>query len=157
MIDEFGARARIIPAEVRGPLRRWRTIVHALLLTILVVLPWLKINGMQAVLLDIPSRRFEIFGILFLAHDAPLLFFLLMGLILSLVIATALFGRIWCGWACPQTVLIDAVYRRIEIWIEGNYLKRRKLAARPLDFDKALRLTIKWFLFFAVSSVIAIA
>lgn len=155
MLDEFGSRARIIPAEVRGPLRTWRNRVHAFLLLLLVALPWLRINGMQAVWLDIPRRRFEIFGVLFLSHDAPLLFFIAMLLILALVIVTALFGRVWCGWACPQTVFIDAVYRRIEIWIEGDYIKRRKLAAQPMSFEKAAKLCAKWALYFAVSFMIS--
>lgn len=155
MLDEFGSRARIIPAEVRGRLRLWRNWVHGFLLIILLALPWIRINGMQAVWLDIPRRRFEIFGTLFLSHDAPLLFFLVMFLVLGLVIVTALFGRVWCGWACPQTVFIDAVYRRVEIWVEGDYIKRRKLAAQNMDFRKASLLVIKWALYFLISSVIA--
>jgi len=155
MLDEFGSRQRIIPAEVRGPLRQWRTRVYGVLLLILVILPWLRINGMQAVWLDLPARRFEIFGFLFLSHDAPLLFFILILAALSLVMVTAIWGRVWCGWACPQTVFIDAVYRRIEIWIEGDYIQRRKLAARPMDLEKLGKLALKWILYFVISSVIA--
>ena len=74
-LDEFGSRRFVIPAEVKGPLRTWRNRVYAVLMFIFVALPWVKINGLQAVLLDVPNRRFEIFGTLFLAHDAPLIFF----------------------------------------------------------------------------------
>lgn len=155
MLDEHGSRQRIIPAEVRGKWRDRRVITHTVLLLILVILPWIRINGLQAVRLDLPGRRFEVFGMLFLSHDAPLLFFLLILAALGLVMVTAIWGRVWCGWACPQTVFIDAVYRRIEIWIEGNYIERRKMLARPMDFDKFARLTLKWFLYFVVSFVFA--
>jgi len=154
-LDQFGTRKRVIPAEVSGPLRVWRNRVYGVLLIIFLALPWIKINGLQALLLDIPGRRFEIFGVLFLSHDAPLLFFIMMLLVLALALVTAIWGRVWCGWACPQTVFIDGVYRRIEIWVEGNYLERRKLAAQPMDFTKARKLGLKWFLFFVFSSLFA--
>lgn len=154
-LDRFGARQRVIPAEVSGPLRTWRTRAHAILLLVFLLLPWLRINGLQAVWLDIPGRRFEIFGVLFLSHDAPLLFFIMILMVLALAFVTAVWGRVWCGWACPQTVFIDAVYRRIEIWVEGNYRERRKLHAQPLGPTKLLKVGLKWFLFFVVSSLIA--
>lgn len=155
MLDEFGGRQRVIPAEVKGYFRKWRTRVHGVLLVLLLILPWIRINGMQALLLDLPGRRFEIFGMMFLSHDAPLLFFLVMLFVLGLVLATALWGRVWCGWACPQTVFVDSVFRRIEIWTEGDYLKRRRLAAGPLSGEKILRTGSKWILFTLASSIIA--
>jgi cytochrome c oxidase accessory protein FixG len=154
-IDEDGARKHIIPAEVQGVLRSWRTAVHAVLLIVFIVLPWIKINGLQALLLDIPARRFEVFGTLFLSHDAPLVFFILIILVLILAVVTALWGRVWCGWACPQTVFIDAIYRRIEIWVVGGYLERRKLVKAPMSITKFRKTTLKWILFFIVSSLIA--
>jgi cytochrome c oxidase accessory protein FixG len=155
MLDEFGGRQRIIPAEVKGYYRTWRTRIHGILLVILLILPWLRINGMQAVLIDLPGRRFEIFGLVFLSHDAPLLFFIVMLFVLGLVLMTALWGRVWCGWACPQTVFVDSVFRRIEIWTEGEYVKRRRLAAGPLTFEKFMRTGSKWILFTIASSIIA--
>ncbi len=140
---------------MRGPIRRARVGVHAVLLLIFVLLPWIRIGDMQALLLDLPGRRFEIFGFLFLSHDAPLVFFLLILAALVLLFVTAIWGRVWCGWACPQTVFIDAVYRRIEIWIEGDYRQRRKLAAEPMSARKAFKLGAKWFLYLIVSSLIA--
>lgn len=155
MLDEFGGRQRIIPAEVKGYYRKWRTRVHGVLLVILLILPWIRINGMQAVLLDLPGRRFQIFGLMFMSHDAPLLFFLVMLFVLGLVLMTALWGRVWCGWACPQTVFVDSVFRRIEIWTEGTYLQRRRLAAGPWTLEKILRTGSKWILFTIASSLIA--
>ncbi len=154
-LNEAGERKFVIPGEVTGPLRRWRNRVYAVLLLVFLVLPWTRINGMQSVWLDVPRRRFEIFGQLFLSHDAPLLFFLLAIALMALAFVTAVWGRVWCGWACPQTVFIDAVYRRIEIWVEGEYKERRKLRDAPMSWSKLRKTVVKWALFFVVSSVIA--
>ncbi len=153
MLDEHGGRKRIIPAEVKGRFRRWRNYVHFVLLIIFLALPWIQINGSQAVLLDISARRFELFGQTFLSHDAPLLFFIIAVAALLIMLITALWGRVWCGWACPQTVFIDSIYRRIEIWVEGNYLERRKLYHSEMNPKKFLKYSFKWFLFLIVSSL----
>ncbi len=155
MLDERGGRLRIIPAEVRGKFRTWRTRVYFVLLVIFLGLPWITIQGTQAVLFDIPNRHFELFGLVFLSHDSPIIFFFLALFALSLILATALWGRVWCGWACPQTVFIDGVYRRIEIWIEGDYLERRKLATAPLSAGKLFKVALKWGAYFVVSSLFA--
>lgn len=154
-LDEYGSRRFVIPAEVRGLFRRQRTIVYSVLLVIFLVLPWLKINGLQAVLLDIPGRRFEIFGQLFLAHDAPLLFLIFAALAMALAFVTAVWGRVWCGWACPQTVFIEGLYRKLEVMIQGNYIERRKLMKQPMNLRKFRLGFTKWFVFFVVSSIIA--
>lgn len=154
-LDQFGSRQYIYPAEVSGRFRDLRNRVYAVLLIVFLALPWIKINGLQAVLIDIPNRRFELFGMLFLAHDTPLLFFLLALAVLAIALSTAVWGRLWCGWACPQTVFIDAVYRRIEIWIEGDYIARRKLAKDPMSFYKLRIYATKWFAYFVVSSLFA--
>jgi cytochrome c oxidase accessory protein FixG len=155
MLDEKGSRVFIIPAEVKGFFRKHRDWTQFVLIAIFLILPWITINGAPAILLDFPHRRFALFGVSFFAHDAPNLFFIFVILALSLAFVTAIWGRIWCGWACPQTVFIDGVYRRIETWIEGNYIERRKLRDGPWNFNKISKLTIKWFGFFAVSSIIA--
>ena len=118
MLNEFGDRIAIIPAEVKGFFRRHRDWTQIVLLLIFVILPWIKVRGVQSILLDIPHRKFAIFGTTFWAHDAPLIFFILAFLTLSLTYVTSVWGRVWCGWACPQTVFIDAVYRRIERWLQ---------------------------------------
>ncbi len=155
MIDQYGDRRRIIPAEVKGKFRKLRTYVHAVLLLIFLSLPWISINGTQAVLLDIVNRRFELFGQVFLSHDAPLIFFIFAIVILLIFLSTALWGRVWCGWACPQTVFIDFVFRQIEIWVEGDYKQRRALAKAPLTFNKFRKIFAKWGLFLIVSSLLA--
>lgn len=154
-VDENGDRIRIIPAEVKGRYRNHRNWVHALLLVVFLILPWTHINGRQTVLLNIPDREFALFGALFRAHDAPLIFFILGIVTLGLAFVTSIWGRVWCGWACPQTVFIDSVFRRIEKWAEGGYIDRRRLRDGPVNFEKVRKSGLKWLLFVVVSSIIA--
>ncbi|WP_374000245.1 cytochrome c oxidase accessory protein CcoG [Bdellovibrio bacteriovorus] len=154
-VDVHGDHINIIPAEVRGFYRKHRTWTQIILLIIFLILPWTTLNGHQTILIDIPKREFALFGILFKSHDAPLLFFILGTLTLGLAFVTSIWGRVWCGWACPQTVFIDAVYRRIEQWVEGSYIQRRQLRDGPMTFTKFRKVGLKWFLFFVVSSLIA--
>lgn len=154
-IDERGRRIAMHPAEVHGRYRTARTVVSGILLVIFLVLPWIRIAGQQAILLDIPRRRFAFFGLTFWAHDAPMLVFVLGAAAVTLLFVTAVFGRVWCGWACPQTVFIDMVYRRIERLVEGDARKRRKLQVAPWTASKIAKRTIKWALFAGVSLVIA--
>ncbi len=155
MLDEVGHRKFIIPAEVQGRFHSAKRNLHFLLLCFFLAVPWLSINGRQLLLFNIPQRRFFFFGMELFAHDTPLVFFLIMIFAIGLAIMTALFGRIWCGWACPQTVFIEFLYRKIEIWVEGNYLARRKLREEDMSFKKFSKIFLKWLLFLIVSSLIA--
>jgi cytochrome c oxidase accessory protein FixG len=152
--DETGRRVYLHPADVKGKWRSRRTVVQAVLLAIFLVLPWVRIAGRQALLLDVAHREFEIFGLSLRAHNAPLLFLVFGAFVFGLFFVTSVWGRIWCGWACPQTVFIDSVFRRIERWIEGSALERKKLDAQPLDAKKLAKRTAKWSLFTLASLVI---
>ncbi len=152
--DESGGRVFLYPSEVRGKYRNRRTIIHSILIAFFLGLPWLHWNGRQAVLFDLPNRRFSFFSLTFWAHEAPMLFFVLAIAGFSLFFATALWGRVWCGWACPQTVFIDGVFRRIEKWTEGSALERRKMDAGPLSFKKFFKKSMKWLGFLGASLVI---
>ncbi|MBI3541884.1 MAG: 4Fe-4S dicluster domain-containing protein [Deltaproteobacteria bacterium] len=152
--DERGRRIYVYPAEVKGRYQRLRSLAHTVLIGVFLALPWVRVNGSQALLLDVARRRFAIFGITFWAHDAPMLVFIVGGAALTLGLATALWGRVWCGWACPQTVFIESLFRRIERAIEGDHLARRKLDAAPLDADKAFKKAMKWGLFTVVALVV---
>jgi cytochrome c oxidase accessory protein FixG len=152
--DEEGNRIFMYPLEVRGFFRRWRTLVYFVLVWIFLALPWTKIHGVQTILLDIPGRRFSIFGMTFWAHDAPMMFFVLAGTAFSLVFAAAVWGRVWCGWMCPQTVFIDIIFRRIETWVEGDAHARRALDQANMSFQKFFKRLVKWTLFSFATLVI---
>lgn len=152
--DEKGHRVYLYPADVRGWFRKWRTRVQFGLILFFLALPWLKINGHQALLLNVSRREFAIFGLSLRAHNAPLLFFVLAAAGFGLFFVTSVWGRVWCGWACPQTVFIEGVYRRIERWVEGSALERRKMDAGPWTKTKVIKRTVKWILFVLASLVI---
>lgn len=154
-MDEQGRRVFIFPASVSGVWRRYRTVVEIFLIIFFLVLPWIKIGGHQALLLNIGDRQFSIFGLTFWAHDAPLIFFILAFLTLGLAFITAVWGRIWCGWGCPQTVFIDGVFRRFEYWIIGSHIQQRNLAKAPWSMKKFFKLGVLWSLFLVASLIIA--
>lgn len=154
-MDEQGHRVYIHPSDVQGPYKRWRKAFHTVLLVLFLVLPWIQIQGKPAILLDIGQRRFSIFGLAFWAHDTPLLLLVGLSVLFGISLITAVWGRIWCGWACPETVFVDYVYRQIERWIEGNAVQRRRLAASPWTARKILLKAAKWLAFTAVTLVIS--
>ena len=150
-----GSRPFLHPADVRGRFTTWRRVTGWLLIVIYLVLPWIPVRGHPAVFLDIGGGRFHLFGLTLAFQDAWLLFFVISGLGFTLFFVTALFGRLWCGWACPHTVFLDHVYRRIERLLEGDATRRRQLDAAPWSTAKLARRTLKHALYILVSAVIA--
>ena len=154
-VNEDGSRYFLHPADVKGKFTVWRRVFGALLLAVYVLLPWIPVGGFPAVFLDIAERRFHFFGLTFLAEDLWIGFFLLTGLGFSLFYVTALFGRLWCGWACPYTVFLEHIYRRIERLVDGDSSKRKKLDAAPWTNSKVVRRVIKHGLYALVSLLLA--
>ena len=154
-LPEDGLRINHYPMAARGFFRKYRTLTQWLLIVVLFLLPLIKINGLPAILINLPDRRFTFFGLSFWGHDTPLLFFILAGFLLGLLFITAVWGRVWCGWACPQTIGIDGIFRRIETLVEGNYIARKKLQAAPFDKEKIRKKAIKWSLFFFISALVS--
>jgi cytochrome c oxidase accessory protein FixG len=142
---------KIYPRQVTGRFARLRVLAVWVLLGLYYVLPWLTVSGRQAVLFDLPARKFYIFGLTFWPQDFVYLALLLITAGLSLFFFTALAGRLWCGFACPQTVWTET-FIWIERWIEGDRQKRMKLDAAPWNAEKILRKSAKqalWILFAA--------
>jgi polyferredoxin len=150
-----GSRLVLHPADVAGRFTRWRRLTAWALVVVYVALPWIPIGGYPAVFLDVAARRFHFFGWTLAAQDLWLLFFLLSGMGFVLFFTTALLGRVWCGWACPQTVFLEHLYRRVERWIEGDAVARRRLDAAPWSTAKALKRTAKQGAFVLLSLAIA--
>ncbi|MBT63629.1 MAG: cytochrome c oxidase accessory protein CcoG [Puniceicoccaceae bacterium] len=154
-INQDGSRKFLHPADVKGFFTTYRRIFALLLIGIYVSLPWIPINGHPAVFLDVLNRRFHLFGLSFAAQDLWMAFFFITGLGFTLFFITALLGRVWCGWACPQTVFLEHVYRRIERWIEGDAAARKKLDKQAWDNEKIIKRVVKNGIFFAFSALIA--
>ena len=119
-------RTRIYAQTVDGPRRRKRRVVGWLLISFLILVPWIPIGGMPAVRIDIPGRRLLLLGQIFTPHDTWALALLGLAVALSLFLFTALLGRVWCGWACPQTVWLEWVFRPLEFFFEGSAHKAKR-------------------------------
>jgi cytochrome c oxidase accessory protein FixG len=153
-IRDDGSRLFLHPADARGFWTRARRASAAVLIAIYLLLPWIPVGGHPAVFLDVAARRFHLFGATLAFQDVWLLFFVITGLGFGLFFITALLGRVWCGWACPQTVFLDHVYRRVERWLEGDAVARRRLDAAPWTPAKFSRRAAKQVVFVLLSAVI---
>ncbi len=153
--DEKGRRIYLYPEDVEGKWKNRRTWFYWVLIIFYLVLPWTQFQGKQTVLLNIPGREFTFFGTTFFGHDAPIFIFILVGFVILAAFLTSLWGRVWCGWACPQTVFIDAVFRKIERFVEGKARQRVALDKAPWTKEKVLKRTIKWILYTFASLHIA--
>lgn len=125
-LNEDGSRRWLKPRPMPGRFLSARRIVAYLLILIFTAIPYISLNGRPLVLLDLPTRHFTIFGMTFLPTDTLLLAFFVVGIFVSVFLLTALLGRIWCGWACPQTVYLEFVFRPIERFFEGVPGRRKR-------------------------------
>ncbi|MDE1922470.1 MAG: cytochrome c oxidase accessory protein CcoG [Gammaproteobacteria bacterium] len=138
----YAAHRKVYPRDVTGRFARLRVLSVLALLGLYYVMPWVRWDGRQAVLFDLPGRKFYVFGLTFFPQDFFLLTWLLVIAALSLFFFTALAGRLWCGYACPQTVWTEA-FLWMERFAEGNRAKRMKLDRGPWTREKILRKTLK--------------
>jgi cytochrome c oxidase accessory protein FixG len=154
-IRSDGSRRTLHPADVRGRFIRLRRIVFVVLMAIYVALPLWPVGGHPAVHLDIADRRFYLFGGVFNATDTWLVVFAVLAFIFGLLFVTSWLGRAWCGWACPQTVFLEGVYRLIERAIDGPGEKRLRLDTAPMSAHKLARRLLKHALYLGASLVVA--
>ena len=134
----YAARQKIYPREIDGRFQRLRTIAAWVLLGIFYVIPWIPWGGRQAVLFDLPARKFHIFALTLWPQDFYFLTWLLVIAALALFFFTALAGRLFCGYACPQTVWTET-FLWMERLVEGNRSQQMKLARAPWGTEKILR------------------
>lgn len=150
-----GARNFLHPAKAHGRFARARTVVFAVLIAAFVALPFITINGRPGVWLDMAGRSFHFLGLSIGPTQTYLAFFLALALAFTLVVVSALWGRLWCGWACPQTVWLEGVYRRVERAFEGDRHRQLQLDAAPWGAGKLLRKGGKHLVFLLLSAAIA--
>ncbi|MBK8170690.1 MAG: cytochrome c oxidase accessory protein CcoG [Sandaracinaceae bacterium] len=148
-----GSRIKVVPADVHGRFNNVRRVMFAVLGVIYVALPFIQVGGHPAVLLDIQHRKFYLFGSVFNAQDTWLVFFLLSGGAFSLVVVAALFGRVWCGYACPQTVFLEGLFRPIERFFEGPRAAHLRRDQEGVSFSRIARKTAK-HAFFVITALI---
>lgn len=154
-INEEGKRAWVFPKKPSGKFYNKRKIVSYVLLAMLLSFPFIKINGNQFVLLNVIDRKFNIFGFTFWPQDFYLVVISMIVGVVFVTLFTVAFGRIFCGWVCPQTIFMEMVFRRIDYWIDGDRGAQIRLKKQKWDAEKIRKRTFKWFLYFIISFLIA--
>ena len=154
-VSEEGKRVWVYPKKPSGRYYDYRKIVSYILLAILVISPFIKIDGNQFLMFNVLERRFNIFGFPFWPQDFYLFVIAMIIGVVFIVLFTAAFGRIFCGWICPQTIFMEMVFRRIEYWIDGDRGAQIRLDKQPWNADKIKKRVLKWSIFFLISFFIA--
>lgn len=154
-MNQDGSRLMMHPADVKGRWNTARRVVFGLLIGIYVAGPLIPVGGHPMIQLDVEHRRFFLFGDTFNAQDFWMVVLLLLAFAFGLLLLTAWRGRVWCGWACPQTVFLEGVYRPIERFFDGPRERRIRLAAEPMSLKKLALRAAKYFAFLVVSAAIA--
>tara|TARA_R110002051_G_scaffold65839_1_gene119471 strand:+ start:16986 stop:18404 length:1419 start_codon:yes stop_codon:yes gene_type:complete len=154
-INEEGKRAWIFPKKPSGKFYQYRKYVSYVLLLFLVAAPFVKINGNQFLMFNVLERRFNIFSFPFWPQDFHLFVISMIIGVIFIALFTVAFGRIFCGWMCPQTIFLEMVFRRIEYWIDGDRGAQIKLERQEWNAEKIRKRVFKWMLFFIISFLIA--
>ena len=150
-----GKRLWIYPGRIIGRLYQLRTYFSYILLTLLFGLPWVEVNGHPIFLFNVLERKFIFWGVPFFPQDFHLVALGLVSFLIFISLFTVLFGRIWCGWACPQTIFMEMLFRKIEYWIEGDDKAQRRLNESPWTNEKIIKKGSKHTLFFILAFAIS--
>jgi cytochrome c oxidase accessory protein FixG len=154
-VSADGKRVWIYPKKPKGKLTTYRKWVALILLSIFFVAPFLQYKGEPVLLFDILERKFILFGVVFWPQDFHLIVLSIITFIVFIIVFTVIYGRVFCGWACPQTLFMEFGFRQIEYLIEGDSNKQRKLASQSLNFEKIRKKSLKFLLFLVLSFLIA--
>lgn len=153
-VDDEGKRIWVYPKKPHGKFTNWRTLVGIILLIALFGGPFLKIDGHPFLLLNVLERRFVIFGQTFWPQDFHLFALAFIALIVFAILFTVVFGRLFCGWVCPQTIFMEIVFRKVEYWIEGDYMAQKTLDRQTWNSEKILKKLGKHLIFLTISALI---
>ncbi len=153
-VDDEGKRIWVYPKKPSGNFYQARTIVSWFLLAFLFGAPFIKINGQPLLLFNILERKFIVFGIKFWPQDFHLFALAFLTFFVFVILFTVVFGRLFCGWACPQTIFMEMVFRKIEYLIEGDANKQRALNKQPWNWDKIRKKGLKLSIFYAIAFLI---
>jgi polyferredoxin len=154
-VSKDGKRIWLFPKQPKGRFYDARTVVSVAFVLVFLILPFIKFGGEPILLFNVLERRFILFGLLFSPHDFPLFLLAMLTFIVFIILFTVVFGRLFCGWVCPQTVFMEMIFRRVEYWIEGDGNAQRRLDAAPMSPDKLKKRVLKHSIFFLMSVVVA--
>ncbi|MFK8006297.1 MAG: cytochrome c oxidase accessory protein CcoG [Saprospiraceae bacterium] len=154
-VDQQGKRIWLYPKKPKGKFTNARTYVSWILLAILFGMPWIKVNGEPLMLFNVIERKFIVFGIYFGPQDFYLFGLAMLTFIIFIALFTVIFGRLFCGWVCPQTIFMENVYRKIEYFIEGDANAQKRLNKTPWTTQKYFKKISKHIIFFLIAVLIA--
>ncbi|KAB1064714.1 cytochrome c oxidase accessory protein CcoG [Salibacter halophilus] len=154
-VDEEGKRNWIYPKKPQGRYYKWRSYVSYVLLAFFFSAPFIKIGGEPLIMLNVIDRKFVFFGQIFWPQDFYLFVIGMITMIVFIILFTVIYGRLFCGWVCPQTIFMEMVFRKIEYWIEGDFRKQRKLDQMKWNGEKIRKKTLKHAIFFGLSFIIS--
>ena len=150
--DKHGNRVYLYPEDVEGKWRTRRAFFYWFLILLYLILPWVYIKGKPSLMLNIFTREFTFMGFTLHGVEPILGFLIVISLLFFIAFLTSLLGRVWCGWACPQTVFIHTIFSKVETLIEGSARARKVLDESPWTLNKILRRGLKWFIFALIFS-----
>lgn len=154
-VDAKGKRKWVFAQQPKGRLYRWRTLVSWFFFMVFIGLPFIHIDGRPLFLFNIPQARFIIFGKVFWPQDFFIFGLTMVTFVIFVVLFTAAFGRLFCGWVCPQTVFMEMVFRRIEYLIEGSASFQKLQQGKPWTSERIVRRAAKHIVFYLLSFIIA--
>lgn len=155
IVEKSGKRKWIYPKKPKGRFHRARLILSFILLLILFGVPFVKVGGHPYMLFDVVNRKFIIFGFAFGPHDFYLLGLAMIASIVFIFLFTAVFGRLFCGWICPQTVFMEMVFRKIDYWVEGDHKQQRRLNESSWTGEKIFKKGTKYAIYFIISFLVS--
>ena len=154
-ISKEGKRNYITPQQPKGKLYNLRSYFSYFYLLLFFTLPFIKVGGEPIFLFNILERKFIFFGVIFWPQDFFIFAIGLLTFLVFVIVFTVAFGRLFCGWACPQTIFMEMVFRKFEYWIEGDAQQQRRLDAMAWNLEKIKKRGFKLFIFFSFSFLIA--
>lgn len=154
-INQEGKRVWIFPKKPHGFFYTWRKGLSYFYLILFFGLPFIKIDGEPLFLLNVLERKFILFGFIFWPQDFVLFGIAMLTFIVFIILFTVIFGRLFCGWACPQTIFMEMVFRRIEYWVDGDASEQKRLKNSAWTSEKIRKRTIKHALFLMLSLLIS--
>ncbi len=154
-ITDDGKRQWVYPKKPKGDYYKYRTYVSWFLLATLLIAPFIKINGNQFLLFNVLERRFNIFGVPFWPQDFHLMVVSMIIGVVFIILFTVIYGRIFCGWICPQTIFMEMVFRKIEYLIDGDRGAQIRLDKQKWNSEKIRKRLLKWSVYFAISFIIS--
>lgn len=155
-INEDGKRAYVHPTKPFGKYYNLRTYFTWFYLIVFFAVPFIKYNGEPLFLFNVPEKKFILFGSIFWAQDFFIFGLGMLIFIVFIALFTVVFGRLFCGWACPQTIFMEMIFRKIEYWIDGDANYQKALKKAPWNADKIKKRVLKFLAFYSVSFVICV-